>query len=611
MDVQKISDIDWLFSELSNKKNGNRLVDSKNAIEWICGKCNKKWKESPSIRLIRETKHCRECNGFGNKKVGICIYENCASKGNFGIKLPLYCSKHADEDMVDLKNVRCLQCNRMPSFGIEKRTHCREHATPNMFDLAHPRCIYEGCGVRIESSQYSFCTKHGGKSCGTKKCNESNCTKSALYGIPGERPTKCLEHKEEVMINTHSKRCISKGCNKFPAFNYPDKKSPAYCKEHSLEGMVDVISKPCNYPGCETRPTYGYSENRKKISCKSHAEPGMILIVCYKCQESVCNANSTYGFPDDKRPTRCSKHILEGMINIISKTCEYPGCLIQPIFNLPGMKGGKFCLTHKSNEHVDVINKICIEPLCDNRSSYGIIGGNQTHCATHRTQNMIRKPSKKCEIKDCQMIATHGKRIEHLSDNHNHSSKCYYHAEIDDIYIYAKECVKCGLKQLLDKDEICNTCNPENELKHLHRKELQIKDYLIEHGITKFAHDKRIDKGVCGKERPDFVFDCGTHFVVLDLDEFQHKRGKYECENVRMFNISQSLALPTVFIRYNPDNYSTVEGGKRTPGANFGVRAEYLVKWIQYLTTIQLPCYLSVVYLFYDGNINNQLYKLA
>lgn len=67
--------------------------------------------------------------------------------------------------------------------------------------------------------------------------------------------------------------------------------------------------------------------------------------------------------------------------------------------------------------------------------------------------------------------------------------------------------------------------------------------------------DRMIEHGVCFSYRHDFVFDCGTHFVVLEVDEGQHRGYDTKCEDIRMINVYQSLGLTTKFIRYNPDAY--------------------------------------------------------
>jgi hypothetical protein len=69
----------------------------------------------------------------------------------------------------------------------------------------------------------------------------------------------------------------------------------------------------------------------------------------------------------------------------------------------------------------------------------------------------------------------------------------------------------------------------------------------------KFIHDKQIKNDCCLKYRPDFLFDCDTYFVILEVDEDAHESYAQECEIIRMNNITIGLGLPTLFIRYNPD----------------------------------------------------------
>lgn len=58
-----------------------------------------------------------------------------------------------------------------------------------------------------------------------------------------------------------------------------------------------------------------------------------------------------------------------------------------------------------------------------------------------------------------------------------------------------------------------------------------------------------------GRERPDFVWDCKTHMVILEVDEYQHSSRNCECEQTRMANITSSFGMPCLWIRYNPDEY--------------------------------------------------------
>ena len=83
------------------------------------------------------------------------------------------------------------------------------------------------------------------------------------------------------------------------------------------------------------------------------------------------------------------------------------------------------------------------------------------------------------------------------------------------------------------------------------------------------SSDKIIDNGVCGKERPDFLFEANSkgHYVIVEVDEKQHSGNLEACECSRMVNISQSLGMPTIFIRYNPDEYK-VNKQRKDPSHN-------------------------------------------
>jgi hypothetical protein len=60
------------------------------------------------------------------------------------------------------------------------------------------------------------------------------------------------------------------------------------------------------------------------------------------------------------------------------------------------------------------------------------------------------------------------------------------------------------------------------------------------------------------KSRPDFLFDCDTHLVVLEVDQWEHLDGNYKagCELARQYSIVAATGLPVHFIRYNPDAFS-------------------------------------------------------
>lgn len=125
-----------------------------------------------------------------------------------------------------------------------------------------------------------------------------------------------------------------------------------------------------------------------------------------------------------------------------------------------------------------------------------------------------------------------------------------------------------------------------------------MKIFLDNENFKYITYDKPIDKGVCGLERPDFLFDFKKFFLVLEVDEYQHSERPCECEQAKMINISQSLGMPTIFLRYNPDEYK-VNGENHNPTNT--KRFKILKNWMNYFSKLdKLNGFLMAKYLFYD-----------
>ena len=65
--------------------------------------------------------------------------------------------------------------------------------------------------------------------------------------------------------------------------------------------------------------------------------------------------------------------------------------------------------------------------------------------------------------------------------------------------------------------------------------------------------DKKIEGG-CSRRRPDLFIDLGTHCIIIEVDENQHRQ--YECEEKRMIDLYEDIGFrKVVFLRFNPDSY--------------------------------------------------------
>lgn len=160
-----------------------------------------------------------------------------------------------------------------------------------------------------------------------------------------------------------------------------------------------------------------------------------------------------------------------------------------------------------------------------------------------------------------------------------------------------KRCASCGLFIVIKKPHLCSYCNPFTS-KRRKTRETEILDLLnATSDLPRFIHDKSIGFA-CGNFRPDFLFgNFGTHCVVLEVDEDQHKSYDPECERIRMINIVNSQVLPCVFIRYNPDAFhvdgKTIRVDKTT---RHRILIETLREYFVHDSEIS-----KIVYLYYDG----------
>ena len=98
-------------------------------------------------------------------------------------------------------------------------------------------------------------------------------------------------------------------------------------------------------------------------------------------------------------------------------------------------------------------------------------------------------------------------------------------------------------------------------------KQKVVKNWIDQH-LSEFkyeSYDRVFDQGKCGRERPDFLWDAGTHKLVLEVDEDQHKGNPCECEQIRMVNLTHAFGMPCIWIRFNPDNFKADEGNHVSP----------------------------------------------
>ena len=163
------------------------------------------------------------------------------------------------------------------------------------------------------------------------------------------------------------------------------------------------------------------------------------------------------------------------------------------------------------------------------------------------------------------------------------------------------KCHICDYK-IDPKDEYCGGCKlyiDYGSTVKYREKEMSIASLLDDNKIQ-YTHDLTVKDG-CSRKRPDFVINTTWGVVILEIDEFQHRRNSYscECEITRMKQLYFDIGVENVlFIRYNPDSYKPLIGKPET----ILKRKEYLLKYIEDLKKDREDFEgLGVVYLYYDG----------
>ena len=316
-----------------------------------------------------------------------------------------------------------------------------------------------------------------------------------------------------------------------------------------------------------------------------------------KVQHVGCKKRPTFNTEGETKGRFCSKHAEPGMVNVKDKTCEHVGCKTIPTFNTEGETTCRFCSKHAEPGMVNVRLKTCEHVGCKKRPTFGFPGQDKLRCKSHIEPGMISNPKRKCVHDKCKEPAMYGIVTPQYCGDHKHDK---------DINWVEKTCVSCGLTCILNKENKCQYCDPDMFNKTRLAKQNQVKRYLDANEFEYISCDQIVEQGECFKYRPDFLIDCNTHFVVLEIDEHQHKDRADECETVRMINIFQSLGMPTKFIRYNPDKYRV---NKERKNPSFRTRMNILKKHLQFAIKDDVDDTITVKYLFFDEKEEETMFK--
>jgi hypothetical protein len=192
----------------------------------------------------------------------------------------------------------------------------------------------------------------------------------------------------------------------------------------------------------------------------------------------------------------------------------------------------------------------------------------------------------KSHCKDCggSQICEHNK-VKNGCRECGGSSMCEHGRE-------KRRCKDCGGKDICEHDKIkrtCIICHPEKACQHCHYvlvtvksrfapycfpcycqlnpdveipkrymlKENYVREYLkdeFKESIT-MVFNKQVEDG-CSRYRPDVRIDFGSHTVIIECDEHQHRGYDRSCDDKRTMSLFKDCGgRPMVFIRFNPDSY--------------------------------------------------------
>ena len=428
------------------------------------------------------------------------------------------------------------------------------------------------------------------------------CGKWAAFNIRGETTgCFCVDHKDPNMINVKNKTCDTTNCEKQPIYNVRGEKMGRFCVDHKDPDMIDVKNKTCEMDGCNVIPNFNVRGEKSGRFCTDHKDLDMIDVKNKTCEMKGCGVRPIYNIRGETIGRFCVDHKDPDMIDVKNKTCEVADCNIRPTFNVRGETVGRFCANHKDASMIIVTKKTCSIENCEKQPRYGWLGKGTSRCGPHRQKGMILSPNRSCVIAYCRQLGAYQKDIYRYCDNHKLEDSTNLGIEL---------CSICGLDDILTNGK-CSTCDPFIIQYRQHAKENHIGDVLRASGVSPDIHDKTLEGPQCGRERPDFQYDCGTHFVYLEVDENQHRTYARECEQVRMINLVEVRGMPVRFIRYNPDAYNPLNGQCIVKQEQ---REKKLVEYVKYAIN-HPPQYdggfSNVLYLFYDEyNTTEQLWHV-
>ena len=513
--------------------------------------------------------------------------------GDKNTKTAKYCLKCKKVDSVNVRNKLCACNTSQPTYGkkgAKTAYWCKLCCPLDSVDIRHKLCP---CGVRpsfgkkgTKKGIYCKNCKIEGSIDVTAKYCECNFT-IATFGKPGTKTALYCANcpsKPYDAVDVRHKVCA---CGTRMSFGFVGQKKALFCQNCKPEEAVNVVSRKCE---CElSSPSFGIEGKTKRKWCKHCPTlPPDAVILNYRklclCK-SVCPSFKIIGMYDVLFCVKCKPENSEHIYHV---KCQ---CGTIASYGLLGDDIPKWCFKCSPEEAVDVVRKKCEK--CSTRIKlYNFPGQTPVFCGICKEKGMIYRSTKKCCSLKCRGFAIYGPSL-------NLRLRCDAHKLENDFNLVEKDCVSCGLPNILDKNNKCQYCDETNFKNFLKRKEFIIKDFLVANKMGDFIQNKVANGSDCGLERVDFFWDLKTHIVILEVDEDQHKNYQCDCEQIRMVNVTQTFGgTPVFWIRYNPDKFKTME---QHVNITDNQRQAHLLDWLKLAFNRDVQQLAEVVYLFYDG----------
>lgn len=273
------------------------------------------------------------------------------------------------------------------------------------------------------------------------------------------------------------------------------------------------------------------------------------------CQQ--CGLMPSFAF-EGQSATWCATHKPSGAQNVVNPRCRHVGCKKRPSFGLQG-EGARWCAAHAPPEAKDVVHKRCRHVGCTRIPCYGVPGQHDRPqwCVQHAPPDAEDIANKRCEHPGCRSFRSYGMPVDHTCNTKQRLRWCARHRPADAVDMRNARCRFPGCDVTVPKKG--NYCaSHDTETKRRTRvRENQVANYLRDRALNWTSWNKQVSERACGIYRPDFVFEVDTHVVILEVDEYQHARPGYTCDNARMLDVFGAYGgVPVVFLRFNPDTFA-------------------------------------------------------